>query len=64
MRQRNHLGVTVDPHVAALLVSTMAAGLLMAISGIRKNGLEWRRRRRICPSCGRELRRSVCACRY
>jgi hypothetical protein len=55
--------MTLDPHLAALLVSTSAAGLLMALAGVRKNGLEWRRRRRICPSCGRELRGSVCACR-
>jgi NADH pyrophosphatase NudC (nudix superfamily) len=51
-----------DPHMAVLL-STTAAGLLMSIAGLRKNGLEWRRRRRICPSCGRELRSSACACR-
>jgi hypothetical protein len=55
--------MTLDPHVVALLISTTAAGLLMAIAGIRKNGLERRRRRRICPSCGRELRGNVCACR-
>ena len=54
--------MSLDPHLAVLLVSTTAAGLMMSIAGIRKNGLEFRRRRRICPSCGRELRRSACAC--
>jgi hypothetical protein len=52
-----------DPHVAALMLSTAAAGLLMALAGVTKNGLEWRRRRRICPSCGRVLRGDACACR-
>jgi hypothetical protein len=55
--------MTLDPHLAALLLSTSAAGLLMALAGVGKNGLEWRRRRRVCPSCGRELRGRVCACR-
>jgi hypothetical protein len=54
--------MALDPHIAVLLLSTTAAGLLMSIAGLRKNGLEWRQRRRICPSCGRELRGSVCAC--
>jgi hypothetical protein len=54
--------MTLDLHVAALLISTTAAGLLMAIAGIRKNGLEWRQRRRICPSCGRRLERGACLC--
>jgi hypothetical protein len=52
-----------DPHVAALMLSTATAGLLMALAGVTKNGLEWRRRRRICPSCGRVLRGDACACR-
>jgi hypothetical protein len=53
----------IDPHVAVLFVSTAAAGLLMTLAGVGKRGLEWRQRRRICPSCGRELRANVCACR-
>ena len=55
--------MTLDPHLAVLVVSTAAAGLLMALAGVGKNGLEWRQRRRICPSCGREVRGNVCACR-
>ena len=51
-----------DPHFAVLIVATSAAGLLMALAGIGKNGLEWRVRRRICPSCGRDLR-TACTCR-
>jgi len=51
-----------DPHIAAMMVSTAAAGLLMALAGIGKNALEWRPRRRVCPSCGRQLRGNVCRC--
>ena len=51
-----------DPHVAALLVASAGAGLLMALAGLEKNVLERKRRRRICPSCGREQRGRACAC--
>jgi NADH pyrophosphatase NudC (nudix superfamily) len=54
--------MSLDPHMVVLLLSTTAAGLLMSIAGLGKNGLEWRRRRRICPSCGRVLRGNACAC--
>jgi hypothetical protein len=54
--------MSLDPHMVVLLLSTTAAGLLMSIAGLRKNGLERRQRRRICPSCGREVRGSICAC--
>jgi hypothetical protein len=63
VNKRKQENMSLDPHLAVLLVSTTAAGLLMSIAGLRKNGLEWRQRRRICPSCGRELRSSACACR-
>ena len=51
-----------DPHVAVLLISSTAAGFLMTIAGVQKSGLEWRRRRRVCPSCGRHLQRGACTC--
>jgi hypothetical protein len=60
---REAKGMSLDPHLAVLLLSTTTAGLMMSFAGLRKNGLEWRQRRRICPSCGRELRANVCACR-
>jgi hypothetical protein len=50
-----------DPHVAALVASTLGAAILMALSGVQKSALEWKNRRRICPSCGRDLR-SRCVC--
>ena len=43
-----------------LIVSTTAIGFLMVISGCSKNVLEMRRRRRICPSCGREIHGRTC----
>ena len=49
----------IDPHLAALVVST-AAGFLMVFSGLKKSALELRRRRRVCPSCGREF--EACKC--
>ena len=50
----------IDPHLAALVVST-AAGFLMVFSGLKKSALELRRRRRVCPSCGREAEACNCA---
>jgi hypothetical protein len=50
-----------DPHVAIAAVSTLAAGWLMITAGLEKSALERRRRKRICPSCGREIQARVCA---
>jgi hypothetical protein len=52
--------VTLGPHLAAVLLSTAGVGLLMALSGVQKSALEWKRRRQICPSCGHEARGCVC----
>ena len=49
-----------DPHLMIILLATIAAGWLMTEAGIQKSALEQRRRRRICPSCGREIQRRVC----
>jgi hypothetical protein len=53
---------TLDPNVAVLLISSTAAGFLMALAGVHKSALEWRNRRRVCPSCGRRLERGTCTC--
>jgi NADH pyrophosphatase NudC (nudix superfamily) len=53
--------MSLDPHFAALLVSTAGAGLLMSLAGMHKSALEWKRRRRICPSCGHEQRNCGCS---
>ena len=50
-----------DLHVVTLVVATLAVGWLMAMAGLQKSALEWRRRRRICPSCGREIEHRVCS---
>jgi len=53
--------MVVDPHTAMLAAATLAAGVLMMLSGLHKSALELRRRKRICPSCGREITRNVCS---
>jgi hypothetical protein len=49
-----------DLHLALLAVLTLAVGYLMTFVGVQKSALEWRRPRRICPSCGRLLESRVC----
>ena len=48
-------------HTAILVVATVAAGWLMTQAGLQKSALEWRRRKRICPSCGRVIEHRVCS---
>ena len=43
-----------------IALATLGAGWLMALAGIQKSVLELRRRRRVCPSCGREIRARTC----
>jgi NADH pyrophosphatase NudC (nudix superfamily) len=52
----------IDPHIAALAVVTMGIGYMMALAGIHKSVLEWRRRHRVCPSCGKTIVTRVCKC--
>jgi formate dehydrogenase maturation protein FdhE len=49
-----------DPHVAIAMLSTLGAAWLMIKAGLAKSALEHRERRRVCPSCGREIRARVC----
>ena len=44
-----------------LLSSTTGIGFMMVLSGLQKNALEFKKRRRICPSCGREIRGRTCS---
>ena len=53
--------MTFIPHVMSLTLITLGVGWLMTQAGLQKSALEWRRRRRICPSCGREIRARVCS---
>jgi recombinational DNA repair protein RecR len=50
-----------DPHIATLAVLTLGVGWVMAVAGLQKNALELKRRRRTCPSCGREIEARVCS---
>jgi hypothetical protein len=50
-----------DPHIAIAIVSTLGAGWLMMTAGLQKSALEHRRRRRVCPSCGRHIDARVCS---
>jgi formate dehydrogenase maturation protein FdhE len=50
-----------DPHVTIAAVSTLAAAWLMIAAGLEKSALERRRQKRVCPSCGREIRARVCS---
>jgi hypothetical protein len=54
--------MAIDPHLVLLGIVTVIVGYLMAFAGVEKSALEWRRRRRTCPACGRELQRGVCKC--
>ncbi len=54
--------MTIDPHTILPAVATLMAGWLMATAVLQKSALEWRRRRRTCPSCGRDLRGAGCVC--
>jgi hypothetical protein len=49
-------------HIAVFAVLTLGVGYMMALAGIQKSALEWRRRRRTCPSCGREIVARTCPC--
>ena len=54
--------MTLDPTCVMLAISIAGVGLLMSWAGLQKSALEWKRRRRICPSCGHELRGRACGC--
>jgi hypothetical protein len=50
-----------DPHTATLAVLTLGIGWVMAAAGLQKHALELKRRRRRCPSCGRQIDARVCS---
>ena len=54
--------VSITPHTALFIASPMGAGWLMLTAGVEKKALEWRRRRRVCAGCGKQLPgRSICS---
>jgi hypothetical protein len=54
--------MAIDPHIAVLAVLTAGVGYVMTLAGLQKSALELKRRRRMCPACGRQLQRRVCSC--
>jgi hypothetical protein len=50
-------------HIASLALLTLSVGWLMTLAGMQKSILEWRKRRRTCPLCGREIVARTCSCR-
>jgi hypothetical protein len=54
--------MTIDPHIVLVGVVTAGVGYAMTLAGVQKSALEWRRRRRTCPSCGRDVARCACGC--
>jgi NADH pyrophosphatase NudC (nudix superfamily) len=50
-----------SPELAGLFAATTGVGFLMLTMGVQKSLLEWRARRRSCPSCGRQIERRVCS---
>ena len=52
--------MTLDPNIVLMAALTCSVGYLMTVAGIHKSALEWRRRRRVCPSCGRAIEARVC----
>ena len=51
-----------SPELVAVFATSTGVGLLMIVAGVQKSALEWRRRRRSCPSCGRVIETRRCAC--
>ena len=49
-------------HIALFAVITLGVGYVMTLAGLQKSALEWRRRRRTCPSCGRQIVARTCPC--
>ena len=53
--------MTIDPHLLAVAAATLAVGWLMTVAGLQKSALELKKRRRVCPSCGRRIESRVCS---
>ena len=49
-----------DPEIVMLAALMMAVGWTMTFSGLKKHMLELKRRKRVCPACGRHIEGRVC----
>lgn len=54
--------MTLAPQFVTYAVLSMLVGWLMTLVGLGKRGIEWRERRRVCPSCGRQIESHICGC--
>jgi hypothetical protein len=52
--------VTHAPNVITLCLATLGVGWLMTKAGLQKSALELKKRRRVCPSCGRRIEARTC----
>jgi len=52
--------MSLNSHIALLAILTCGVGYVLALAGVQQSALEWRRRNRICPSCGRAISDRVC----
>ena len=52
--------MTLDPQLVTLAALATAIAWTMTFSALAKNVLELKRRKRICPSCGRHISSAVC----
>jgi hypothetical protein len=50
-----------NPHVMTLAVATLGVGWVMTQAGLAKSALELKRRKKVCPSCGRRIDARVCS---
>jgi hypothetical protein len=50
-----------DPNITILTAVSCAIGYLKNVAGLQKNALEFKRRQRSCPSCGRIIEARVCS---
>ena len=53
--------MTLDPQITIVTALTMAIGYTVFFTGLKKHALELKRRKRICPSCGRIIVGRVCS---
>ena len=53
---------TLNPELVALFAGTSGVGLFMILAAVQKHALDWRRKRRSCPACGRVIEARRCAC--
>ena len=49
-----------DPHALTFVALALAISWTMTFSGLKKNALELKQRKRTCPSCGRHITGAVC----